>query len=91
MAKTQLVRWTHNGFHGLANLAARVPADAQAGDEVRVSARVARSLNRAVCGMATCCCGEHVCGQVAWYPPEDVWLLTVPHDGDEQRGYYAQD
>jgi hypothetical protein len=63
-----------------------VPDGTGPGDTVEISERVARRLNRLVCGMYDCQCGEAVAGQDGWSGP---WLVSVPEDG-EQRGAYPQ-
>ena len=90
---TRLVRWTHNGFHGRTRLMCQVPEDAAVGDVVRVSASVARRLNRLVCPSSDCRCGEQAAcqdqdmeaGRVV-----DFWAIIVPKNGATVRGNYPQ-
>ena len=77
----------YNGFHGHTTLRLRVPIAAKAGDTIEISPAVARRLNRACCAVHDCQCGEGIAGQDGWSGP---WLLTLPEDGGEMRGRYAQ-
>lgn len=80
-------QWTYNGFHGRATLAVMVPDDADDGDLLVVSRRVARRLNAAVCPVPGCTCGE----EVAF--PGEGWLdyVILEERGSEQRGRHPQD
>lgn len=72
----------HTGFHGTVRRSVMVPSDAQSGDEVEVSARVAKRLNDAVCGMSDCTCGERIAHPGAHMHTApisyDHWYITVP-------------
>lgn len=50
----------HNGFHGAVTARCKIPMDSEAGDIVPLSSRQARRLNGLCCGVADCCCGEHI-------------------------------
>ena len=78
--------WTHNGFHGRAMIRVRVPDGSVPGKTVTVSAGVARRLNRLVCGMSDCKCGEAVAG---YDMQSGQHYVTIP-DGGEHRGNYPQ-
>lgn len=93
---TQIV---HNGFHGYTTLTIRpIRIETRIEDdrtgETRqatyavVSARTARRLNREVCGMASCRCGEHVC-DLEDLNGRPLTECLVPLDG-EIRGHYPQ-
>jgi len=77
----------HHGFHGPTKLRVMVgePAGIESreneyGEPIgewalyRVSRRVARRLNRAVCGIPTCCCGS----SVAWTEDGDEYYVAAP-------------
>ncbi len=65
---------THNGFHGYKTVSFfGRPTQPKSGDQnnpwdgvkspvffISVTRQVAKRLNKAVCGMSDCCCGEHV-------------------------------
>ncbi len=82
-----LWRFVYNGFHGLADIAIRVPARSKAGDVIQVSERTARRLDKLVCGMKDCMCGEWVacdpdgCGE---------WQIELPPMDGKMRGRYPQ-
>lgn len=75
----------HNGFHGHKDINIRVPDGLHPGDKLRVSARVARRINAAVCGCDGCQCGEYIADEVQ----PGIWIVTIPDDV-EVRGYYPQ-
>lgn len=80
----------HNGFHGYRDLSFLAPTVAKPGDTVRVSSRVARRLNDAVCGCQACRCGEYVA--FAAGPMMDRWYVTLPAEGRDGKvsGFYPQ-
>lgn len=61
----------HKGRHGLTKLAVMVPDDAESGQPIEVSERVAKRVNEAVCGIDECVCGD----RIAWRE-RDKWYLT---------------
>jgi len=75
---------THNGYHGRTVLRIRGFHD---GDGVEVSAAVARRLNRAVCGMADCGCGESAAWPLDGTPQSETWYVDVPASGDTVGAY----
>lgn len=81
-----IIKFTHNGFHGRTSVSFRAAAGTQPGDEVQVSARVARRLNAAVCGDEACMCCEGVAHTQGYDLP---WTVIVPDSG-EMRGNYPQ-
>ena len=76
-----MITITHNGFHGITTLRFRGVRDRHpiTGEECyRVSYRVAKRLNEAVCGTTECRCGERVADIVPW---------TSADRADEADGY----
>lgn len=80
-------RFTYNGFHGYVNCAIRVPDGSKAGDFIRVSERTARRLEKLVCGIGDCLCGEGVACDVDGC---DEWQVELPPMDGEIRGCYPQ-
>ena len=82
------ISFTHNGFHGRHTLGFNAQNDARRGGLVEVSRSVKNRLNRDVCGVAGCKCGEVV---VIEEPPDSGrFFVFVPESG-EMRGNYPQD
>ena len=80
--------FTFNGFHGRRNLGFNAQNDARRGGLVEVSQSVKNRLNRDVCGVSGCTCGEHVA--VEEPPYSGRFFVFVPESG-EMRGNYPQD
>lgn len=81
--------WTinHNGYHGYNTVRITVPDGSHEGDLVEVSDLVARRINRAVCGISDCRCGE----RIARENPNGVgYTVCLPQNGGEHRGWYPQ-
>ena len=73
----------HTGFHGENTVRFRGKADANG--LVEVSAGVARRLNKEVCGVGECRCGEAIAEQVDW----GRWVVrTEGKSVVEINGYY---
>lgn len=94
MGKRKKITLVYNGFHGLRVISFLVPADAKPGDEVEVSATVARRLNDEVCGIRNCKCGEKVAHMVGYHVGGEkggqaIWGVTLPKNG-VIRGKYPQ-
>ena len=73
----------HRGFHGETTVRFRGKADANG--LVEVSAGVARRLNKEVCGVRGCRCGESIADQIDW----GRWVVDT--DGKavvEMGGHY---
>lgn len=77
-------RITYNGFHGRRTITFRGKPDAHG--IVRVSRRVARRLNRAVCGISDCQCGEGVAEEET----PQTYVVRLPEKGSEIPGYHPQ-
>lgn len=72
----------HNGFHGRNEL--RFRAEVNSTGYAVVSARVADRLDKAVCGLSDCKCGEFVAyGDMAGSPRRkgDIGFVFVPMSG----------
>jgi hypothetical protein len=71
------MEWTHYGFHGTTKIRIIVSDSTQPGQTVQVSEAVARRLNKAVCGISGCECGEIVAAQ-GWDErnPDDWYVKT---------------
>ncbi len=92
-------KWTHNGFHGFATIRLMVPDDAKAGDEVEVSERVARRLNRIACMPHDCMCGEDIATRLpvkpcaagrSMDPFDGTYYVWLPEYGAVVSGNYPQ-
>lgn len=82
---------THDGFHGMTTVRVQVPDNAQPGERVVVSPRVARRINRACCPGGGCRCGEQLAFQEMyqwWVGPN--WYITLPTPGHYRLGNYPQ-
>jgi len=79
--------FTFNGFHGRHTLGFNAQNDARRGTPVEVSQSVKNRLNRAVCGIHDCRCGEHVA--IEDPPYSGRFYVVVPEVG-EVRGNYPQ-
>jgi len=91
---TKMLTITHNGFHGRRTITIRPlhrtgePATFHGMHGMaEVSARTARRLNNAVCGMLACVCGEQMAYE---YDYDGHWWVQLPWDGREIRGNYPQ-
>ena len=84
-----MARITYNGFHGYRDLRFHIPGDwptRAESNEVEVSERVGRRLNRAVCPCSDCTCGEGVARQDGTH-----WWVSLPFEnGGVVRGEYPQ-
>ena len=67
----------HNGFHGPTTVSFRGPLPSLLNRCVPVSARVARRLNRAVCGVRGCACSERLAFQLS--SAGDGWFVAMPN------------
>ena len=89
---------SHNGFHGRTDLRYRPHLGtvkvALIGSTVEecavISPRVARRLNRAVCGVAGCKCGERVAIDLSYYMGWVDTCWVVPIASGDVRGNYPQ-
>lgn len=78
---------TYNGFHGHCTFTVRVPNDAQPGDEIAISARVAKRINNLLCGISDCQCGEGIAEEYNTRTGDAYF--TLPLNG-EIAGNYPQ-
>ena len=85
-----LWKWTHEGFHGRTRLATRVATGSKPGEWAAVSDRTARRLQRAVCGIADCRCGEESTVAAPDNTGRHGWRVLLPVYGGTMRGRYPQ-
>ena len=93
-----MVTITHDGFHGYTKVRFRpidiVDHPQGAGPAYLVSARTAKRLNDACCGMGDCQCGEGIADIIPWplaiHADEADGYVLIPAAPANVRGHYPQ-